>query len=93
MAEPRNRNKDRIVQSFREVDLSELRMPVIAVYNHPEDYSNRCVARVYDTDKPTNIVLAKETVEEIEKDIRTNTTFTFFQRGAEDVKSLVGIWW
>lgn len=67
-------------------------MPIIAVYQHPEDFPEKCVARIYELDKPTDTLMIKDTLEEIETDIRKNTGMTFIPRGAEDVLSLVGVW-
>ena len=50
------------------------------------------MARIYELDKPTDTLMIKDTLEEIETDIRENTGMTFIPRGAEDVLSLVGVW-
>lgn len=80
------------VESVKEIDFSSLKVPFIAVYQHPEDFPEQCVARIYELDKPTDTLMIKDTLEEIEKDIRENTGMTFIPRGAEDVFSLVGVW-
>ena len=67
-------------------------MPFIAVYQHPEDFPEKCVARIYELDKPTDTIMVKDTLKEIETDIRENTGMVFMPRGAEDVRSLVGVW-
>lgn len=84
--------QERKVESIKEVDFSGLNMPFVAVYDHPEDYPDKCVARIYELDKPTDTIMVKETVEEIETDIKKHTTMLFLQRGADDVPSLVGVW-
>lgn len=83
---------DKRVESIKEIDFSGLKVPMIAVYKHPEDYPDKCVARVFDLDKPTNVVMVKMSVEEITMDINHNSGMIFLQRGAEDVPSLVGVW-
>ena len=50
------------------------------------------MARVYELDKPTDTLMIKDTLKEIEMDIRKNTGMTFIPRGVEDVLSLVGVW-
>lgn len=80
------------VESVKEIDFSGLKVPFIAVYQHPEDFPEKCVARIYELDKPTNTLMIKNTLEEIETDIRENTGMTFIPRGAEDILSLVGVW-
>ena len=80
------------VESVKEIDFSGLKMPIIAVYQHPEDFAEKCVARIYELDKPSDTLMIKDTLEEIETDIRKNTGMAFIPRGAEDVLSLVGVW-
>lgn len=80
------------VESIKEIDFSGLKVPFIAVYQHPEDFPEKYVARIYELDKPTDTLMVKDTLEEIEEDIRENTGMTFIPRGTEDVLSLVGVW-
>ena len=80
------------ILSMQEVDFSKLKMPAVAVYKRPEDFPRKCVARVYDMDKPTEHILIKNTLAEIDKDIRRYTNFTCIPRGKEDAPSLVCVW-
>ena len=84
--------REKSVESVNKIDFTDLKVPCIAVYEHPDDYPKKCVARVYDLEKPTNTMMLKDTVDEITKDITENTGMTFVPRGPEDVLSLVGIW-
>ena len=86
------RNPDKKIQSIREYDLKGLQMPVIAVYKNPEDYPTCCVARIFDADKPTDTIMTKYALSEIEKDILKNTSMVFIPRTPDDVDSLVGTW-
>lgn len=88
----RKRNNDIIVNSMQEVDMSTLLVPAIAVYERPEDYPEAFAARVFDVDTPTNVVMLKDTLEEIQEDIKKHTEKQFFARGKEDVKALIGVW-
>lgn len=83
--------QEKRVESIQAVDFSGLKVPFIAVYKHPDDFPDKCVARIYELDKPTDTIMVKETLEEIEMDIR-NTGMVFTPRGTEDVPSLVGVW-
>ena len=84
--------KEKRVESVQEIDFSGLKVPFIVVYEQPEDFPDKCVARIYELDKPTDTLMIKDTVEEIENDIRKHTGMIFMPRGKEDVLSLVGIW-
>lgn len=83
---------DKKVQSVKEIDFSDLVLPMIAVYKNPEDYPNDCVARVFDLERPTNIVIIKKTVREIKEDIEQHTGMVFLSREVADVLSLVGVY-
>lgn len=50
---------DKIVTSIHQIDISDLRFPIIAAYEHPEDYPNKCVARIFDMDRATDTVILK----------------------------------
>lgn len=84
--------QEKRVDSIRQVDMSELIAPVIAVHQHPTDFPDKCVARIFDMDRPTDTIIVKETVAEIVQDIQENTSFTYVPRGAADVPSLVSVW-
>lgn len=84
--------QEKRVNSIQEVDFSGLKVPFVAVYKHPGDFPDKCVARIYELDKPTDTLMVKDTVEEIEADIRKYTGMIFLPRGKEDVPSLVGVW-
>lgn len=80
--------QEKRVESIREVDFSGLNVPFIAVYSHPVDFPDKCVARVYELDKPTDTIILKE----IEEDIKKHTSMIFLPPGPEDMPSLVGVW-
>lgn len=84
--------QEKRVESVQEIDFSGMKFPYIAVYEHPEDFPEKYVARVWDMDKPTDTIMVKDELREIEEDIRENTNLTFLPRGMEDVISLVGVW-
>lgn len=46
-------NKDVIITEFNEVDVSLMKMPFIVIYDHPKDYSENYMARLFDVNKPT----------------------------------------
>ena len=82
--------KTKIVDSIKEVDLSDFKLPTIAIYEHPKD--EYYVARVFDVDKQTDTIILKDTLAAVQKDIKENTKMMFFSRGAEDDPCIVGAW-
>lgn len=85
--------KTKEVKSFSEVDISGLKQPVICIYRYPEDYPDKCVARIFDGVKPTNMAITRDTVDEIRRDISRNfPNMLPFARYKEDHKSVVESW-
>ena len=83
---------NKIVSSIMEVDLSAIRCPVIAIYNHPDDYPDKVVARIFDMDIPADTIMLADTADELAQDIHRNTGMVFFLRGVDDVPCLLGAW-
>lgn len=83
--------RDKVIKSIKDADISELKMPIVAIYNSPDDYPGKCVGRIMDLDKPTDTVIMGESITELIMDVRYNTDMAFIPRGAEDVPALVGI--
>ena len=80
------------VKSIRDVDLSVLQLPQVAVYNKPDDYPDKAVARVFDNGKPTTIIMLADDPNDLRWDIRKHTNLVWFPRGKEDVPALVGVY-
>jgi endonuclease V-like protein UPF0215 family len=58
--------EDKVVKSFDLNSLMQItRLPLICVYNNPSDYPGKYVARVWDVDRPTNLVAIADSLEEI----------------------------
>lgn len=83
---------DKIVTSIQEINLEDIRFPIIAVFEHPEDYPTKSVGRIFDSTKPTDTVIVKDTLEELQRDIRTHWIGAFFQKTKFDVPSMKGRW-
>ncbi|MDO4275894.1 MAG: hypothetical protein Q4D16_19680 [Eubacteriales bacterium] len=90
--EEKQMEKDKIVEEITQVDCTKIEVPMYAVYYNTFDYPGKYVARLYDVDKPTNIVIIKDTIEEMQEYFDQKTPFIYFRRGAGDVPELVGVW-
>lgn len=86
------RMRDKKVQSVQEINFDNLVLPMIAVHKNPDDYPDHCVARVFNLEIPTHVVMVKESLQEIMEDIKEHTDMTFFDRRVDSVPSLVGVW-
>lgn len=83
---------DKIVEKITEKDFEGLRIPFIAVYENPKDYPGKCVARIYDTDKPTNVVLVRDTYDDILKEAEAWPASEYIAPGGDDDPCLLGVW-
>lgn len=59
-------SEDIVVKTFDMRQITKLaRFPLICIYNSPEDYPGKYVARLWDGDKPTTLVAIADSLEEI----------------------------
>lgn len=59
---------DIVVRDFSCVDMSEIKMPIITIFNNKTiEYTGYYVARIYDSEKPTNVVVLHSELEELRK--------------------------
>lgn len=57
---------DKIVEKFRPEQMRSLsRLPIICIYEHPEDYPTKYVARLWNLERPTPLAAVADTLEEI----------------------------
>lgn len=83
--------KDLIANSLEEIDIDEMFCPMFAIFVNSLEYPGVCVARLFDLDRPTNVVIVRENVREMNKLFR-NTRLMFWPRDPKDPKELVGTW-
>lgn len=81
------RNKDVIIESFNQVNVSRMKMPFIVIYDHPKDYLNSYVARLFDVNKPTNVVIVSKNLEELRNEIPKG--MVKFNRENEDDEKII----
>lgn len=87
--------KDKIVKTLKQIDMTELRMPLITVYGTNQiEYPGKYVARIFDADKPTNTVIVTDDLDKprdcIEESMPGELTGAFLSHGADDDPSLIG---
>lgn len=56
--------KDFIVDMF-DLERASVTFPIICVYDSPDDYPGKFVARLWNIDKPTRIIALADTAEEM----------------------------
>ncbi len=65
-------------------------MPMIVVYERPDDYPDRFVARLWDAKEPTRLVALADTLEGIRETIPQG--MVAIQRGRADEPCIVELW-
>lgn len=85
---------EKLVESMKLVDFSNIKVPLIVVYDHPSDYPDAYVARVWAAERnlPTNVFIKKDTLQEIREDIRSSGFMLCISRAAEDHPTIVESW-
>lgn len=78
------------IESFNEVDLSDIKLPIITIYKNPKDYPLAYVARIFDLDKPTNTILVDSNLEGLRSKVPGH--MYKFPRDAEDDKNIIEVW-
>lgn len=84
---------DKQVESTYNIDFSGLKAPMITVYKSPKDYPGVFVARIWDAlNGPTDTVIIRKNLEELQDDILQNTGMLFIPRDKRDDPVIVGAW-
>ena len=79
--------------SFGQIKKLAVKMPLITVYDSPDDYKGKYVARIFDVIKPTQFVIVKNSLADIRKDIKKVFPYMVpIARSPEDVPSVVETW-
>ncbi|OIJ13363.1 hypothetical protein BKP35_09005 [Anaerobacillus arseniciselenatis] len=79
---------DIVLTDFNQCDFSQFLLPLITVYNSPEDYPDKIVARIFDIEKPTPYIVVTDHIEFL--DIPQGKEF--IPREKEDDPSIIGVW-
>lgn len=79
------------IKSIKNVNLNAFEMPQVAVFHCPEDYPRRTVGRIFDCGQPTNVVIVVRDITDLMNDVMEHTNMTWFARGDEDERAVVGV--
>lgn len=64
-----NNKKDIAIPKFDNSILRKASLPMLTVYNHPSDYPNKFVVRMWDAAAPTRYISISDSLEEARKSI------------------------
>ena len=90
MLEPR---EDRVISDafdYSKISRAVRTMPMITIYDHPTDYPDSFVARVWDCNTPTHLIALADTLEAIRATIPPNMTCLPHMEG--DDPCIVEVW-
>lgn len=80
------------VISFGNVDFSGIKIPMIVVYERPSDFPDKYIARVFDCEIPTDVIIVRDSLQEIRDDITAAGFMVCMERSQEDALSVVETW-
>ena len=85
---------NKIMESMSQVDFSDLKCPLITIYEKPLDFPNAFVARVWDGvgPKATNTIIMRFSLEECREDIQAAGFLVQFPRAEGDEPHVVETW-
>lgn len=84
--------ENKVVESIREVDFTDMKMPMIVVYEKPLDFPDKYIARVFECEKPTNVIIIRDSLQECRDDITVAGFLVCLERSDDDVLSVVETW-
>ena len=78
--------KNKKVDSLTQVDYSEMRLPLVCVYNKPLDFQDKIIARVWEAclNAATNVYAEYDSLEECRTDIKAAGFNVLFPRSPAD---------
>lgn len=80
-----------LIDTFRGMDLSPYRSPLITIFTRPLDYpDHKYIARLFDLNHPTPYVVLRDSLDEIRETIPYG--LTLLKRDPNDHPSVVEVW-
>lgn len=70
--------------------MKQTRIPLICIYDHPTDYPDKLIARLWDCDIPTHIVATADTLEALHEKIPSN--MVRMNRDTQDHPCVMEVW-
>lgn len=87
-----SRNLSKVVDHIKDLDLSNLKMPIGVIYDKPLDYPNKFVIRIFDGTTATNAIILRESLEECREVCMVGGMHTIIPRAIDDDYCIVESW-
>ena len=84
----------KVINSLREVNWKEIPIPMVVIYKSPLDFTEECVARVFNakTGKATPFRILRKTVKECRENVHKSGFYVKLPRAKTDDKCIVESW-
>lgn len=82
----------RLVEHLRDVDWSDLKVPIAVIYDKPLDFPDKFVIRLFDMNKATNIVALRDSLEECRKECIDAGFCSVLPRISDDDRRIAESW-
>jgi len=81
-----------IVESLADIDLSDMKLPMFTLYDHPKDFPTKIVARLWEgtVSRPTNAALLFDTLEQAREMFEGR--YAWLERGPADDPCIIGVY-
>lgn len=82
----------KVVDHIKDLDLSNLKIPIGVIYDKPLDYPDKFVIRIFDGSVATNTIILRENLEECRKECIDGGFRTTIPRSMDDDYCIVESW-
>lgn len=82
-------------KSLRDIDYSDMKIPVAVIYDKPLDFPDKYVVRVMDASggiSVTNVVITRDSLKECREDVFKAGFYTLVPRDKEDDRCILEMW-
>lgn len=81
-----------VFEHIRDADLSDLKISIAVIYDKPLDFPDKFAIRIFDRDKPTNIVVLKDSLKECYEECVDGGFHARIPRSENDNPHIVESW-
>ncbi len=80
------------VEHLREVDMSDMRQPIAVIFEHPLDFPDKYVIRLFDMNNATNVIILKDSLDECRRECLYSNFLNPIPRDESDDSHIVESW-
>ena len=85
---------NKMVESMKQVDLSEIKIPMAVIYDSPKDFPGMYLCRIWEGAgcHPTNTIMQKNSLDEMREDLQAAGFMIRFPRADGDDPVILDTW-